>query len=141
MADRVSREKRSAMMAAVRGKNTAPEMLVRRAAHRIGLRYRLHDRRFPGRPDLVLPKWKTVIFVNGCFWHRHNGCRLTTSPKTNKSFWQRKFRDNKRRDALNYERLKVMGWRVIVLWQCEIVNVEQIANVLKLHFVGTSDPK
>ena len=122
------------MMAAVRGKNTSPEILVRKAAHRMGLRFRLHDRRLPGRPDLVLPKWKTVVFVNGCFWHRHPGCKLTTSPKTNRAFWQKKFRDNTRRDASNYARLESMGWRVVVLWQCEASTIEQTSIVLARYF-------
>jgi DNA mismatch endonuclease (patch repair protein) len=120
MIDHVSGTKRSAIMSAVRSKNTTPEMLVRSAAYRLGLRFRLHVARLPGRPDLVFPKWKTVLFVNGCFWHRHPGCKKATTPKSNVRFWRRKFRENIRRDAKNYERLGSLGWRVVVLWQCEL---------------------
>lgn len=120
MIDHVSSAKRSAIMGAVHGKNTTPELLVRSAAHRLGLRFRLHSARLPGRPDLVFPKWKTVVFVNGCFWHRHPGCRRTTIPKSNAAFWRQKFRQNMRRDAANYERLAALGWKVVVLWQCEL---------------------
>jgi DNA mismatch endonuclease (patch repair protein) len=120
MTDHVTRARRSAMMAAVRGKNTTPELLVRSAAHRLGLRFRLHSARLPGQPDLVFPKWRTVIFVNGCFWHRHPGCKRTTMPKSNATFWRRKFRENTRRDTVNYERLAALGWRVVIMWQCEL---------------------
>ena len=122
------------MMAAVRGKDTKPEMLVRRAAHRLGLRFRLHGKDLPGRPDLVFPKWKTVVFVNGCFWHRHEGCRLATIPKSNVRFWKNKFAENVSRDAKNYLRLKQLGWRVIVLWQCEIKNSETATVMLNSYF-------
>jgi len=132
--DNVSREKRSAMMAAVRSKHTSPEILVRRAAHQLGLRFRVHDRGLPGRPDLVFAKWKTVIFVNGCFWHRHSGCKRTTTPKTNRSFWMKKFRENKKRDAKNYIQLAELGWRVLILWQCETESIDQTFQVLQKHF-------
>lgn len=121
------------MMAAVRGHNTAPELIVRQAAYRLGLRFRLHGR-LPGRPDIVFPKWKTVVFVNGCFWHRHPGCKRTTVPKTNSEFWREKFQQNSDRDRTNYARLSHMGWRVIVLWQCEVVTPDRAAAALKLHF-------
>jgi DNA mismatch endonuclease (patch repair protein) len=131
--DHVTKARRSAMMGAIRGKNTAPEMIVRSAAHRMGLRFRLHGR-LPGRPDLVFAKWKTVIFVNGCFWHRHVGCKRTTLPKSNIAFWKKKFAANIRRDRSNYERLRELGWRVIILWQCELSSPEVTAKELRRHF-------
>jgi DNA mismatch endonuclease (patch repair protein) len=132
--DHVTRARRSAMMAAVHGKNTTPELLVRSAAHRLGLRFRLHSERLPGRPDLVFPKWKTVVFVNGCFWHGHKGCSRAKLPKSRVAFWRRKLAENVRRDAKNYERLGALGWRVVVLWQCELGRpgtLERATNLLK----------
>ena len=134
MADHVSRERRSEIMGAVRDRNTTPEITVRKAAHRIGLRFRLLGCGLPGRPDLVLPRWKTVIFVNGCFWHRHPGCKRTTIPKTNVSFWVEKFASNIRRDEASYIRLAEMGWRVIVLWQCEVPSIDDAVAALRRHF-------
>ena len=122
------------MMAGIRGKDTAPEILVRRAAHRLGLRFRLHGRGLPGRPDLVFRKWKTVVFVNGCFWHRHPGCKRAGTPKSNRVFWLRKFRENTRRDAANYARLAAQGWRVAVVWQCEAKTIEQADRRLRRIF-------
>jgi DNA mismatch endonuclease (patch repair protein) len=138
MADRVTAERRSAMMSSVRGKHTTPELLVRKAAHRLGLRFRLHDRRLPGRPDLVFPKWKTAVFVNGCFWHRHSHCRKASNPKTNRVFWQRKFKENVRRDLNSYACLTEMGWKVVILWECEVPTVEQASAVISSHFQRSS---
>jgi DNA mismatch endonuclease (patch repair protein) len=132
--DKVSKEQRSSMMRAVRSKDTAPEMLVRRAAHRLGLRFRLHCKSLPGRPDLSLKKWRTVIFVNGCFWHRHAGCRRASVPQSNKVFWLKKLKENVRRDQANYAQLKLLGWHVIVLWQCEVKTPEQATVMIKQHF-------
>lgn len=134
MADHVSLEKRSAIMRSIAGKNTAPEIIVRRAAHRLGLRFRKHDSKLPGRPDLVLAKWRTVIFVNGCFWHRHPGCRRTTIPKSNVEFWVKKFGANTARDVRNYAMLADQGWRVVVLWQCEVRTVEIATEMLRPYF-------
>ncbi len=120
MVDHVDASKRASIMSAIRGKDTKPEMLVRRAAHALGLRFRLHDRRLPGRPDLVFARWRTVVFVHGCFWHRHPGCRKTGMPKSNVDFWTRKFEDNVRRDASNQAALEHLGWRVVVLWECQV---------------------
>jgi DNA mismatch endonuclease, patch repair protein len=136
MVDHVSREKRSAIMGAVRDRNTKPEIIVRKAAHSIGLRFRLRGA-LPGRPDLVLSKWKTVVFVNGCFWHRHPGCKRTTTPKSNIEFWTQKFENNVRRDSANYARLADMGWRVIVFWQCEVGTVDRTISLLRPYF-GTN---
>jgi DNA mismatch endonuclease (patch repair protein) len=134
MIDHVTKAKRSAIMSAVRGKNTAPEILVRKAAHRLGLRFRLQGTGLPGRPDLVLSKWNTVLFVNGCFWHRHAGCPKAGTPKSNIEFWKQKFRENVRRDQTNYARLKELGWRVIVLWQCQLRTIDLAAAALQPYF-------
>lgn len=118
MVDVVSQEVRSRMMAGIRGKNTKPEMLVRRFLHAKGFRYRLHDKALPGKPDMVLPRYQTVIFVHGCFWHRHLACQFATTPSTNRSFWLKKFEKNEVRDRLAAETLISLGWKVIILWEC-----------------------
>lgn len=118
MADTVDRKTRSRMMAGIKGKDTGPEMLVRRFLHKAGFRYRLHDYNLPGCPDLVLPRYRIVIFVNGCFWHRHQGCKLAYLPKTNLDKWQKKFDQNVIRDRNNIDALVKTGWRVIVVWEC-----------------------
>lgn len=110
------------MMSGIRGKNTKPEMLVRSHLHAEGFRYRLHVRALPGSPDLVLPRWRTVIFVNGCFWHRHVGCEYAYVPKSRKDFWLAKFERNIARDAAAYVALEQAGWRVIVVWECTLRN-------------------
>lgn len=106
------------MMAGIRGKDTKPELLVRRHLHQKGLRFRLHAK-LPGKPDLVFPKHRTVVFVHGCFWHRHPNCQYTTTPKSNGEFWQDKFASNIKRDALAQEKLEALGWRVLVVWACQ----------------------
>ena len=105
-------------MSGIRGRDTKPEMIVRRYLHGRGLRFRLHDRRLPGIPDLVFRKFRVVVMVHGCFWHRHAGCRFATTPKSNWEFWQTKFAGNVARDTRSIERLVATGWRVIVLWEC-----------------------
>ena len=111
---------RSAIMRKVGRRNTAPEMILRRILHAQGFRYRLNDNSLPGSPDIVLPKYKTAIFVHGCFWHRHMGCHLASTPKDNAEFWCNKFETNIKRDAKNEKELREMGWQVIVVWQCEL---------------------
>lgn len=127
--------KRSALMAKVRSKDTAPELHVRRIAHALGYRFRLHRRDLPGSPDLVFPGRKAVIFVHGCYWHRHEGCRRTTTPKTRAEFWQAKFDANVRRDARDIARLEQQGWRTMVVWECETLDhlalAERIGSFLK----------
>ncbi|HJP89175.1 MAG TPA: very short patch repair endonuclease [Candidatus Limnocylindrales bacterium] len=122
MPDVVSPETRSRMMAAIRGKDTKPELAVRRELHRSGLRYRLHVRDLPGRPDIVLPRHRTVVFVHGCFWHRHEGCRYAYTPKSRQEFWSAKLNGNAERDARDRQRLRDLGWRVEVVWECEVSN-------------------
>ncbi len=106
-------------MSRVRGKDTKPEMLVRRLLHRLGYRFLLHRRDLPGTPDLVFPSRRAALFVHGCFWHRHEGCRRATTPKTRVEFWQAKFRRNVERDGANYALLEIAGWKVILVWECE----------------------
>ena len=122
---------RSRNMSAVRGKNTKPEIIVRRLLHSLGYRYRLHRRDLPGRPDIVLPKFRTCIFVHGCFWHQHPNCKRATIPKTNRSFWLKKFHQNQARDAEAEKALCDQGWRVLVVWECEIKNKEALALWLR----------
>ncbi len=125
---------RSRNMAAIRGKDTAPELAVRRILHAMGLRFRLHRRDLPGRPDIVLPKHRTVVFVHGCFWHRHEVCRYTTTPKTRQEFWQSKFAANVERDSRNRTDLRQLGWRVIVVWECELRQPSELKERLTWLF-------
>lgn len=120
MTDRISKERRSWNMGRIRSKNTKLEVLVRSALFRAGFRFRKNDKRYPGTPDIVLPRYKTVIFVNGCFWHHHEGCRLGYVPKTRTDFWMKKFRQNQVNDKLNRDKLEEMGWHVITIWECEL---------------------
>lgn len=113
---------RSALMGRIRGKNTTPEIVVRRAAHRLGFRFRVHRRDLPGTPDIVFPKYRLVIFVHGCFWHRHEGCRRCTTPKTRIEFWNEKFRKNIERDRRAAEALLIRGWNVLTIWECQTKN-------------------
>ena len=129
--DHVTKARRSAMMGAVRAKHTTPEMIVGSAAHRMGLRFRLHGK-LPGKPDMVFPKWKAVIFVNGCFWHQHEGCKRAALPKSRIGFWGTKLARNVQRDNANYSRLAQMGWRVVVLWECELGRPPQIERAAVL---------
>lgn len=119
MPDIVDQATRSRMMAGIRSKDTQPEMRVRRWLHARGYRYRLHPAGLPGHPDLILPRYRTVVFVNGCFWHRHEDCRFAYEPKTRASFWQAKFRANLERDARVSRDLSSLGWNVEIVWECE----------------------
>ena len=113
-------EQRSKNMAAIKSKNTKPEIKVRKVLHSMGYRFRLHSKNLPGSPDIVLPKYKTVIFVHGCFWHRHENCKYASTPKTRQEFWNKKFTENIKRDKLNQENLSSKGWKIIIVWECEI---------------------
>lgn len=125
MADVVDRATRSRMMSGIKGRNTHPELVVRRALHAAGFRYRLHGADLPGRPDIVLPKHGAVILVHGCFWHRHPGCRFATTPATRPEFWAEKFARNVERDAQNRQALQAQGWRIATLWECGIRQFDQ----------------
>ncbi|MCY4558095.1 MAG: very short patch repair endonuclease [Chloroflexi bacterium] len=120
MVDIVNQETRSRMMAGIRGRDTRPEMTLRKALHARGLRYRLHAAHLPGRPDLVFAKYRAVIFVHGCFWHRHKDCRYSTTPATRPDFWARKFAANVRRDMNVQDQLASIGWRVAIVWECAL---------------------
>ena len=120
MADTVDKATRSRMMAGIRGKNTKPERAIRSALHSAGFRYRIHVAELPGKPDIVFPKYKAVIFVHGCFWHRHAGCWWSTTPSSNAAFWTDKFAKNVERDNRNIGDLKKMGWRVAIVWDCAL---------------------
>lgn len=126
MADIVDQQTRSRMMAGVRGKDTRPELALRRALHARGFRFRLHSKSVPGRPDLVLAKYRTVVFVHGCFWHRHEGCRYATTPATRQEFWQAKFTTNVARDAAVRTKLLNDGWRVATVWECALRKPDQL---------------
>ena len=119
MTDIVDSKRRSEIMSRIKGRDTVPEIAVRRIAHRLGFRFRLYRKDLPGRPDLVFPRYRAVIFVHGCFWHRHPGCRFAYSPKTRVQFWDEKFRKNVDRDRRNVQALHKLGWRVLVIWECE----------------------
>ena len=120
MADIITPEHRSWNMSRIKGKDTKIEVKVRSWLFANGFRFRKNDRRYPGTPDVVLPKYRTVIFINGCFWHRHEGCRYATTPKTRTEFWQKKFDRNVANDIKHKEEMEAMGWNVITLWECEL---------------------
>ena len=120
MTDIVDKKTRSRMMSGIRGRNTRPELAVRKALSAAGFRYRLHSKLLPGKPDIVLPKLRYAIFVHGCFWHRHSGCKFAYTPKSNPEFWLNKFDSNVRRDKVVRSALRRAGWRVLVVWECEV---------------------
>lgn len=132
MPDIVDKETRSRMMAGIRSKDTVPEVVLRRALHAGGLRYRLHDRTLPGTPDIVFPRFGAVCFVHGCFWHRHVGCPYATTPSTRTDFWQAKFRANVSRDRRHRHELLQSGWRVAVVWECALRKEEALRTARKL---------
>ena len=117
-------------MSRIKGKNTKPEMRVRRLLHALGYRFRLHRKDLPGTPDIVLPRWKAVIFVHGCFWHIHEGCKRAKRPQTHKAFWDRKLQGNKARDAKKIEELEKLGYRCLVIWECETKDIAKLADRL-----------
>lgn len=127
MTDIVDPATRSRMMSGIRSENTKPEMLVRKALHKIGFRYRLHDSRIPGKPDLVFPKYHAVLFVNGCFWHGHD-CPLFRMPETRNEFWKDKIRKNLERDAVVLKRLEDIGWRFGIVWECSLKGKKRIGT-------------
>lgn len=130
MTDHLTKEMRSWNMSRIRSKHTKPELIMRSLLHRLGFRFRLNNHRLPGSPDIVLSKFKTVIFIHGCFWHRHENCRKATTPNTNREYWINKFESNVTRDKKNKHRLISLGWKVIVLWECEI-NADPVQTVMK----------
>ena len=145
--DTLTPEKRSWNMSRIGGKNTRPEIAVRSLLHRMGYRFRLKNSLLPGKPDIILPKYKAAIFVHGCFWHRHEGCRFCYTPKSRLEFWNKKFASNVRRDKTVTEQIRQLGWKQIIIWECELKDEDKLAsrlhsamNKLSSHFnrKGTS---
>lgn len=137
--DRISPEKRSWNMSRIKSKNTTPERIVRSFLHEKGFRFRLHCKNLPGSPDIVLKKYKTVIEVRGCFWHRHPGCRQATTPSTNVEFWREKFKRNVARDRNTEKQLKKLGWNLIVVWQCDLKKdgfLDALPDKITSHKIG-----
>jgi DNA mismatch endonuclease (patch repair protein) len=128
MTDRLTPVERSRQMARIKGVNTLPELRLRKALHARGLRFRLHVRSLPGRPDVVLPRHRAIVFVHGCFWHRHNGCKLAYKPKSNALFWCKKFAANSARDKRQLRDLASLGWRVVIAWECELRSSDSAAR-------------
>jgi DNA mismatch endonuclease (patch repair protein) len=141
MADTVDKETRSRIMGRVRGKDTVPEMLVRRLVFSLGYRYRLHDPRLPGKPDLVFAGRRKVIFVHGCFWHRHDGCALARLPKSRTEFWTRKLGGNKERDIKNQTALRELGWRALVVWECSLADQTKLRRRIIGFLDGGKEPR
>jgi DNA mismatch endonuclease (patch repair protein) len=137
MTDIMSSAERSARMALIRGKNTAPELAVRRVLHRLGYRYRLHARNLPGNPDIAFPSRRKAIFVHGCFWHRHPGCVIAHLPRSRPEYWAKKFNRTVERDAQNLLAIRALSWEALVMWECEIRDVAAIAEKLT-RFLGAA---
>lgn len=133
--DTVSPEKRSWTMAQVKGRDTGPEKAVRTLLHHMGYRFRLQRKNLPGKPDIVLPRFKTALFVHGCFWHRHPDCKRATTPASNTSYWNAKFARTVTRDAKNQKELEALGWRVLVVWECELKDLTVLQQKL-YHFLS-----
>lgn len=129
MTDHLDKVKRSWNMSRIRGKDTKPEIAVRKMLHAAGFRFRLHVKDLPGKPDIVLPKWKTVVLVHGCFWHRHEGCPRCTTPTSNSEYWDKKFVKNVERDKNDKKTLERLGWKVLIVWECEVL--EKSKTLLK----------
>lgn len=121
MPDKISTKQRSSIMSKIKSKDTKPEITVRKHLHGLSYRFRLHDKKLPGKPDIVLKKYKSAIQVRGCFWHQH-GCKYSNVPKSNKTYWIPKLKQNKKRDRLNDKKLKKLGWKIIVIWECKLQN-------------------
>lgn len=143
MSDKLTPEKRSWNMSRIKGKDTKIEVEVRKYLFSKGYRFRKNDKRYPGKPDIVLPKYHVAIFVHGCFWHRHEGCKDATTPKTRTEFWLEKFDKNVKNDQIKQEKLSELGWKVIVIWECElkknfIMTMEWLEQEIKYHNVEGS---
>ena len=130
MVDDRSPAMRSQNMSRIRSQDTSPELRVRSLIHRAGYRYRLHVKEMPGKPDIVMPRYRTAILINGCFWHRHPNCRYATTPKTNTDYWQRKFERNVARDRTAHDELARNGWKILVIWECQTRDKESLATLI-----------
>nr|VFJ75576.1 MAG: T/G mismatch-specific endonuclease [Candidatus Kentron sp. FW] len=133
--DTLSREERSRRMSLIRNAGSSPEMKLRRLVHGMGFRYRLHAGDLPGRPDLVFPSRRAVIFMHGCFWHRHEGCKLARLPKSKLDFWKPKLESNRIRDLQKQQQLRDLGWRVLVVWECELADTDRVSALVR-EFLG-----
>ena len=136
MSDVFSRRKRSEVMSRIKGRDTKPELKVRSVLHRLGFRFRVHKAGLVGRPDIVLSRYKTVVFVHGCFWHRHPGCKFAYTPRSRVRFWMRKLRGNIERDRLVRGRLRRLGWNVLVVWECDLREPERLKRRLLSELRG-----
>ncbi|MHA3690359.1 very short patch repair endonuclease [Akkermansia sp. AKK6] len=132
--DVFSPEKRSQVMSRIRSKDTKPEKIIRSILHKMGFRFRINLKDLPGKPDIVLPKYKTIIFIHGCFWHQHEGCKIASKPKSNSEYWKSKFTRNIERDKRNQDDLRTMGYRIIVIWECEVKNIQNNHEILNNKF-------
>ncbi len=137
MADRISPSRRSWNMSRIKGKNTGPEIIVRSQLHRMGFRFRLHRKDLPGRPDIVLPRYRTAVLVHGCFWHRHRNCKYAYNPKSRKEFWKKKFQGNVERDKRNLRELSSFGWRTVVIWECQTADPAKLQRLIRKSFKGS----
>lgn len=140
MVDRLGTERRSWLMSRVKSRDTAPELRVRYAAHSLGLRFRLHRKDLPGKPDLVFPRWRVAIFVHGCFWHQHEGCRKAGAPKSRSHYWKPKLEKNIERDKRALEELDRLGWKTLTIWQCETNDATSLTDRLRTFFEQTRVP-
>lgn len=136
--DKLTKDHRSWNMSRIKSCNTKPELTVRSILHGMGYRFRLHRKDLPGKPDIVLPKYKVVIFVHGCFWHRHKGCKYAYNPKSRIDFWQKKFRSNVERDLKAINELIEMGWRVLIIWECKVKTPESVSGFFQRFFKNIS---
>jgi len=139
--DTLSKERRSWNMSRIRSKDTNPEKKVRSALHRMGYRFRLHSNSLPGCPDIALSKYKAVIFVHGCFWHRHPGCRFAFTPKSNQKYWIEKFHSNVERDKKHREELIKLGWQVLTIWECEVMNGNSLTEWINENILNKLEIK
>lgn len=131
MTDTFTLQKRSEIMSRIIGKNTSPEIAVRKILYRLGCRYRLHDRKLSGKPDIVIRRLKTVFFINGCFWHQHKGCKRQSVPKSNLDYWRNKLKFNVEKQRKDIRELKKLGWKVFIIWECETKNGQKLHKKLK----------
>ena len=137
MTDTLTQKRRSWNMSRIKGKDTNPELLLRSLLHKKGFRFRIHDKRLPGKPDIVLPRYRTVILVHGCFWHRHSGCRYAYTPKSRQEFWLKKFEDTIQRDNEQAALLKSNGWGIVVVWECELKkNSHDVVKKISVSILG-----
>jgi len=135
MTDIFTKKKRSQIMSRITGRNTFPELSLRKALYSLGIRYRLHDRHLPGHPDIVVRRLKTAIFVNGCFWHQHKNCKRSTIPKTNKKYWLPKLKRNIEKQADDFRKLRKEGWKIAVVWECQTKNKNTLESKLRKIFL------